>query len=80
MHVGLQHISVHLDFKRRDGRAAFFCEHLSSRRRDARVDLLEQFVVEQGDVVPQGLMTEQFGTPRPTAWRARPSIWRTSVS
>ena len=66
MHVGLQHIAVHLDFKRRAGRAGFFCEHLSSRRRNGRIDLLEQFVIEQRDVVPQGLMTEYFGvlTPR----------------
>ena len=61
MHVGFQHIGVHLHFKRREGRAAFFCEHLASCGGDARVDLLEQFVVEQRDVVPQGLMAEQFG-------------------
>ena len=66
MHVGLQHVAVHLEFKRRAGRAGFFCEHLASRRRNGRIDLLEQFVVQQGDVVPQGLMTENFGvlTPR----------------
>ena len=66
MHVGFQHIAVHLHFKRREGRAGFFCEHLPSRRRDARVDLLQQFVIQQRDVVPQGLMAEDFGilTPR----------------
>ena len=41
MHVALQHITVHLDFKRRDGRAVFFCEHLASGGGDACVDLLE---------------------------------------
>ena len=45
---------------RPDGRAVFFCEHLASRRGNARVDLLEQFGVEQGDIVPQGLMAEVF--------------------
>ena len=60
MHVTLQHIAVHLHFKRRNGRAAFFCEHLASCGRNGRVDLLEQFVVQQGNVVPQGLMAEPF--------------------
>ena len=65
MHIGLQHVGVHLDFKRREGRAAFFCEHLASGGGDARVDLLEQFVIEQRDVVPQGLMAEDFGVLAP---------------
>jgi len=65
MHIRLQHVGVHLDFKRREGRAAFFCEHLASGGSDARVDLAEQFVIEQGDVVPQGLMTEDFGLLAP---------------
>ena len=66
MHVGLQHVGVRLDLKHREGRAVLFCEHLSSRRRDARVDLSEQFFIEQRDVVPQGLMAEYLGllTPR----------------
>jgi hypothetical protein len=62
-------IAVHLDFKRRDGRAVFFCEHLSSRRGDARVDRLEQLVVEQGDVVPQRLMAEDLGILAPRGGR-----------
>ena len=65
MHIGFQHVGVHLDFKRREGRAAFFCEHLASGGGDARVDLLEQLVIEQGDVVPQGLMAEDFGLLAP---------------
>jgi hypothetical protein len=65
MHVGLQHVGVHFDFKRRRGRAAFFCEHLTSCGSDARVDLSEQLVIEQGDVVPQGLMAEDFGLLAP---------------
>ncbi len=69
MHVSFQHVGVHLDFQRRDGRAAFFCEHLSSRRGDARVDLLEQFVVEQRDVVAQRLMAEPFGLVIPRRGR-----------
>jgi len=69
MHVGLQHVGVDLHFKRRDGRAAFFCEHLSSRRSDARVDLLEQFFVEQRDVVAQGLVAKPFGLVVPRRGR-----------
>ena len=69
MHVGLQHITVHLDFKRRAGRAAFFCEHLASRRGEARVDLLQQFLVEQRDVVPQRLMAKDFGVFAPRRGR-----------
>jgi hypothetical protein len=42
---------------RRDGRAVF-CEHLASGGGDARVDLFKQLVVEQGDVVAQGLVVE----------------------
>jgi len=61
MHIGFQYVGVHLDLKRHDGRAAFFCEHLASGGGDARIDLLEQLVIEPGDVVPQGLMAEDFG-------------------
>ena len=61
MHVDLQYVGVHLDFKRRDGRAVFFCEHLPSGGSNACVDLLKQFPIEPGDVVPQGLMAEDFG-------------------
>src|ERR1035437_7160757 len=32
---------------------------------NARVDLLKQFVIEQGDVVPQGLMAEDLGVRSP---------------
>src|ERR1022692_1122256 len=60
MHLGLQHITVHFDLKRRAGRAGFFCEHLASGGGNARIDLLQQFVIEQRDVVPQRLMTKPF--------------------
>jgi hypothetical protein len=39
----------------------FLGEHRSSCRRDAGVDRLQQCVIEQGDVVPQGLMAEDLG-------------------
>ena len=35
-----------------------FCEQLASRRGDARIDLLERRVVQQGDIVAQGLAGE----------------------
>jgi len=69
MNISLQHVGVHLDFQRREGRAAFFCEHLASGGGDARVDLSEQFVIEQGNVVPQGLMAEDFGLLAPRRGR-----------
>ena len=47
------------------GAAAFFYEHLASGGSAARVDLLEQCVVEEGDVVTQGLMAEHFGLVSP---------------
>jgi hypothetical protein len=77
MHVGLQPIAVHLDLKCRDGHAAFFCEHLAVRRRNGRVDLLEQCVVQQRDVVPQGLIPNRLSSS-PHGVAGTPNIWRTS--
>ena len=42
-----------------------FCGYFPTRSGNARVDLLEQFVVDQGDVVSQGLVTEDFGVFTP---------------
>jgi len=66
MHVSLQDVAVHLELKRRVGRAGFFCEHPASCGGETRVDLLQQFVVEQGHVVAQRLVAEHFFiiTPR----------------
>ena len=69
MHVRFQHVRVHLHFKRRAGRAGFFCEHLAACGGDARVDLLQQCVIQQGDLVPQGLMAEDFSVRSPRVYR-----------
>ena len=58
MHVGLQHVRVDLEFKGRDGRAVVFFKDHAAGRGDAGVDLAQGGLVEEGDIVAQGLMAE----------------------
>ena len=59
-HVGFQDATVHLELKRRSGRAVVFLRTPFVRRRPGAADLLQQFVIAPGDVVAPRLLAEPF--------------------